>query len=202
MFFFWNLKKNVKYVFSNTGLSRRSRRISDHRWLGRCAYARTRPQMSALSGVDLQTFAELSLLPNTEPDRLHTVALSPCRVSATQICLPPGLPVHWAQYRTSSNWPSDSPWNVSFGHHKSGFLAAVRCRRWSWVVCHHACVQHVLSIGAVLSVVRPQYQLYHRSVVRLCSASSPAISHEQFSEDTAREVVPVYVRDGGRGPRI
>ena len=124
------------------GQSRRSRRVSDHRWLGRCAYspilgARTRPQMShwksVPSGVDL-TLAQLSLLPNTEPDWLQTVALSPCRVSATQICLPPGLPVHLAQDRTPSNWPSDSPWNVSFGHHKSGFLVAVRCRRWSRVV--------------------------------------------------------------------
>ena len=44
----------------------------------------------------------------------------------------PDLPVRFAQYHTSSNWPSDGPWSVSFGHHKSGFLVAVHCRRWSW----------------------------------------------------------------------
>ena len=44
-------------------------------------------------------------------------------------------PVSVGLYRTSSDWLSDSPWSVSFGHQKSGFLVAVRCRRWSGAVC-------------------------------------------------------------------
>ena len=63
-------------------------------------------------------------------------------------------------------------------------------------------VQRVLFIGAVLSEERPQYQLYHKSVVLLCLASSPATSHEHFFKDAACETVAIYVHDGGRGPRI
>jgi len=50
-----------------------------------------------LHGLAPSSFRTLS---NTEPDQLRTVALSLCRVSATQICLPLALRDHLAEYRT------------------------------------------------------------------------------------------------------